>query len=132
MTEFKELKYVNTKCYYINGKALVDTDLSGTLPAFFKCAKPNGIDITELQYLPISHFHPDHMVIAGDLPPFHTIPAYNGETLRTGWQRLLAHGARTVKFGHFPDEKLNWQNREQHDTQEFSRLLPRNSQHSAG
>ncbi len=67
MTEIKELKYGNTRCYCIEGKILVDTDWAGTLPAFYRCAKENGIDIVGLRYLFITHFHPDHMEIAAEM-----------------------------------------------------------------
>ncbi len=62
-----ELKYGNTRCYCMNGRVLVDTDMAGTLPAFFGCAKANGIDLSRLRYLLVTHFHPDHMGIAEDI-----------------------------------------------------------------
>ncbi len=67
MTEIKELKYGNTRCYCINNKVLVDTDWAGTLPAFFKCTKENNIELKEIEYLIVTHFHPDHMGIAQEI-----------------------------------------------------------------
>ncbi len=67
MNDIIELKYGNTRCYCINHKLLIDTDWAGTLSAFFKCIKENHIDIRTIEYLIITHFHPDHMGIAQEL-----------------------------------------------------------------
>ncbi len=67
MNTVKELHYGNTRCYCINGTLLVDTDQAGTLSAFFRCAKEKGVEIQALRYLLLTHFHPDHMGIAGEL-----------------------------------------------------------------
>ncbi len=67
MNKVTELKYGNTRCYCIDGKLLIDTDWAGTLPGFFRCAKENGIELSKIEYLIITHFHPDHMGIAQDL-----------------------------------------------------------------
>ena len=59
------LKYGNTNTYYINGKngsILVDSDWAGTLPAFYK--KIKELNIKNIDYLLITHYHPDHMGIA--------------------------------------------------------------------
>lgn len=64
------LKYGNTNTYYVKGDdvgVLVDTDWAGTLPAFFKEIKRQGISIDSIKYLLITHYHPDHMGIAGEL-----------------------------------------------------------------
>lgn len=61
----KLLKYGNTNCYYVegkNGSILVDTDWAGTLQACYK--KIKELDITKIDYLLITHYHPDHMGIA--------------------------------------------------------------------
>ena len=62
------LKYGNTNTYYIkgtNGSILVDTDWAGTLQAFYK--KIKELNITKIDYLLITHFHPDHMGIAQNI-----------------------------------------------------------------
>lgn len=62
------LKYGNTNCYYIagrNGSLLIDTDWAGTLQAFYK--KIKELNIKNIDYLLITHYHPDHMGIAQDI-----------------------------------------------------------------
>lgn len=64
------LKYGNTNTYYVKDGdvgVLVDTDWAGTLPAFFKEIKRQGISIDSIKYLLVTHYHPDHMGIAGEL-----------------------------------------------------------------
>ena len=64
------LKYGNTNTYYVKGDdvgVLVDTDWAGTLPAFFKEIKRQGISIDSIKYLLNTHYHPDHMGIAAKL-----------------------------------------------------------------
>lgn len=65
----KTLKYGNTNTFFISsGKGvLIDTDWAGTLPAFFKEIKRNDIKIPDIGYVLITHYHPDHMGIAGEL-----------------------------------------------------------------
>ena len=63
-----KLKYGNTNTYLIKGKEsylLFDTDWAGTFEAFCKALKEKGIKLQDIEYLIISHFHPDHMGIAG-------------------------------------------------------------------
>ena len=62
------LKYGNTNCYYIegkNGSILVDTDWAGTLQLFY--SKIKELNIKNIDYLLITHYHPDHMGIAQDI-----------------------------------------------------------------
>ncbi|MBQ9658963.1 MAG: MBL fold metallo-hydrolase [Clostridia bacterium] len=62
------LKYGNTNCYYIKGKKgniLIDTDWAGTLQAFYK--KTKELNIIRIDYLIITHYHPDHMGIAQEI-----------------------------------------------------------------
>ena len=62
------LKYGNTNCYYIkgkNGSLLLDTDWAGTLQLFY--SKIKELNIKNIDYLLITHYHPDHMGIAQDI-----------------------------------------------------------------
>ena len=62
------VKYGNTNCYYIegkNGSVLVDTDWAGTLQLFY--SKIKELNIKSIDYLLITHYHPDHMGIAQDI-----------------------------------------------------------------
>lgn len=64
------LKYGNTNTFFIPGDGgglLFDTDYAGTLPRFYKALKQNGISLQDIRYLLVSHYHPDHMGLAGDL-----------------------------------------------------------------
>lgn len=65
----KLLKYGNTSTFFVSGQnsILIDTDWAGTLPAFFREIKRSDIKISDIGYLLITHYHPDHMGIAGDL-----------------------------------------------------------------
>lgn len=62
-----ELKYGNTNTYLIRGDGkyiLFDTDWAGTFESFCKALKEKGVNVRDVEYLFISHFHPDHMGIA--------------------------------------------------------------------
>lgn len=66
----KPLKYGKTNTYFVKGSKkgiLIDTDMAGTLPAFFKEIKRCGIKNDDIGFLFITHYHPDHMGIAGEL-----------------------------------------------------------------
>ena len=66
----QQLKYGNTNTFYIpngHGGILVDTDWAWTLSAFYKAIKSKDIKIEDIQYLLITHYHPDHMGLAGEL-----------------------------------------------------------------
>ncbi len=67
MNELKKLIYGNTNTFLVNRCLLVDTDWAGTLHGFFRCIGQNGVKLKEVKYLLITHFHPDHMGIAGEL-----------------------------------------------------------------
>ena len=65
-----KLRYGNTNTFYIPGAAgglLVDTDWAGTLPQFFRAIKVAGIETKAITALLITHYHPDHMGLAGQL-----------------------------------------------------------------
>lgn len=61
-----KLKYGNTNTFLVDG-LLIDTDYAGTLPAFYKEIKKNGIPLTDIKYVLATHYHPDHMGIIGEL-----------------------------------------------------------------
>lgn len=65
-----ELKYSNTNTYLVKGKkgyVLFDTGWAGTFSLFCKALGELNIKAQEIQYLLISHFHPDHMGIAREI-----------------------------------------------------------------
>ncbi len=65
-----KLRYGNTNTFYIpgtDGGLLVDTDWAGTLPQFFKAVKGAEIEMKAITVLLITHYHPDHMGLAGEL-----------------------------------------------------------------
>ena len=65
-----KLKYGNTNTFFIpgdKGGLLFDTDYAGTLPAFYKAVKRNGIAVKDISYVLASHYHPDHMGLISEL-----------------------------------------------------------------
>ena len=65
-----KLRYGNTNTFFIPGAGgglLVDTDWAGTLPQFFKAIKAAGIEMKAITTLLVTHYHPDHMGLAGEL-----------------------------------------------------------------
>lgn len=64
-----KIKYGNTNTFFVsgsNGGILVDTDWAGTLPAFYRAIK-DKVTVEQINYLLITHYHPNHMGIAGEL-----------------------------------------------------------------
>ena len=64
------LRYGNTNTFFIEGNdggLLVDTDYAGTLPAFYKALKQNGIKVNNIKYVLATHYHPDHMGLISEL-----------------------------------------------------------------
>ena len=67
---FYELHYGRTNTYLIKGHSgflLFDTGWAGELDQFYKAIGQFKIRIEDIKYLVISHFHPDHMGLAGQL-----------------------------------------------------------------
>ena len=50
-----------------NGGLLFDTDYAGTLPAFYRTIKQNGITVKDIEYVLASHYHPDHIGLISEL-----------------------------------------------------------------
>ena len=87
-----KLRYGNTNTFYIPGAGgglLVDTDWAGTLQPFFKAIKASGVEMKAIKALLITHYHPDHMGLAGELQ-------------QLGVRLLLADVQRP--YVHAPDE----------------------------
>lgn len=67
MVKVIKIKYGNTKCYLIQGTKktiLIDTDWAGTLSRFFKKLGEYDLKVQNIDYLFITHYHPDHMGLA--------------------------------------------------------------------
>ena len=65
-----KLRYGATNTFLIpchNGFLLIDTGCAGTLPAFYKAIKQNGIRVSNIVYVLATHYHPDHMGLIPDL-----------------------------------------------------------------
>lgn len=60
------LKYGHTNTYFVGG-LLVDTDMPGTLPAFRRTLKKQGIAPDEIRFVLATHYHPDHVGLVGEL-----------------------------------------------------------------
>lgn len=70
MTQIIQLKYGNTKCYLLKGtqkNLLIDTDWAGKLPQFFNELRKKHLKVQDIDYLLITHYHPDHMGLTTDL-----------------------------------------------------------------
>ena len=66
----KEIKYGTTNTYLIkgsDGSILFDTGWAGTLTAFCHAMGDAGEKVQDINYIMISHFHPDHMGIAQEI-----------------------------------------------------------------
>ena len=70
MALIKEIKYGTTNTYLIKGSKgsiLWDTGWAGTLKAFCHAMGEAGEKVQDIDYILISHFHPDHMGIAQEI-----------------------------------------------------------------
>ena len=64
------LRYGNTNTFLIpanRGYLLLDTDYAGTLPAFYKAIKKNGVKVSDIAWVLATHYHPDHMGLIPEL-----------------------------------------------------------------
>ena len=69
-TKLIRIRYGNTNTFLIQGEKgsiLVDTDFAGTLPAFYKAIKAEGIQVSDITYVMSTHYHPDHMGLISEL-----------------------------------------------------------------
>ena len=60
------LRYGNTNTYFLNG-LLIDTDMPGSLPLFFRELKKNGLSVGDIRFVLATHYHPDHIGLIGEL-----------------------------------------------------------------
>lgn len=65
-TNVLRLKYGNTNTYLV-GSLLIDTDMAGTLAAFRREAKAQGVTPGQIRYVLATHYHPDHAGLLGEL-----------------------------------------------------------------
>ena len=68
--KIQELRYTNTNTYLIDGgsgKLLFDVGWAGNFHIFCKEMGELGIPVQGIDYILISHFHPDHMGIAQEI-----------------------------------------------------------------
>ena len=64
------LNYHVTNCYLVpadDGLLLVDADMAGTLPRFFRALGETGIRVQDIRYLICTHYDPDHAGIAEEI-----------------------------------------------------------------
>ena len=65
-----KLRYGNTNTFLIKGRlanVLIVTDYAGTLPAFYKALKEQGLSVKDIDYVLATHYHPDHMGLISEL-----------------------------------------------------------------
>ena len=82
------IRYGNTNTFLVEGRLLVDTDYAGTMQAFFRALKADGIRIESITHVMATHFHPDHCGLIGELQ-------------KRGVRLILPEAQK--EFVHFPD-----------------------------
>ncbi len=106
----KEIKYSSTNTYLIqgtNGTLLFDTGWAGTLSAFCHAAGLAGVKVQDINFIMISHFHPDHMGIAqeiADMGPVICIADIQKDYIHSS-DRILAKDKR-AEFTPIKDEDV--------------------------
>ncbi len=64
------LFYNYTRCYLLplnQGWLMLDTDMPNALPLLYRALKEANVALSDVRYLLVSHFHPDHGGLAQDL-----------------------------------------------------------------
>ena len=110
MHTIHELRYSNTNTYLIRGEKgslLFDTGWAGTFPAFCRAMGEIRVPVQDIDYILISHFHPDHMGIAQEIADLGPIIA------AADLQREFIHAAdgvflkeRRVSFSPIREEEV--------------------------
>ena len=111
----QQIKYGNTNTFYISngqGGISVDTDWAWTLSAFYKTIKSKDIKLEDIHYLIITHYHPDHMGLAGelvgDLDPIDNVLAYNENIIvKNSWNKILSYNLQVVFYGHANERDIS-------------------------
>ena len=112
MPVIHELKYSNTNTYLIRGSRgtlLFDTGWAGTFPLFCRAMGETGVPVQSIDYILISHFHPDPMGIAQNIADLGPVIA------AADLQREFIHSAdgvfakeRRNSFSPIRDEKVRF------------------------
>ncbi len=112
MAKIHELKYSNTNTYLIRGDQgilLFDTGWAGTFPLFCRAVGEVGVPVQSIDYILISHFHPDHMGIAqeiADLGPVIVVPEIQKGFIHSA-DEVLSRGGRG-SFSAIKDENVRF------------------------
>ena len=70
VTEIRTIRYNYTHCYLIKtneGWLMIDNDMPGTLHAMWKAVKECGVKWEEVCWLLVTHYHPDHGGLTGEI-----------------------------------------------------------------
>jgi len=62
-----------TNCYLLessDGWIMIDTDMPDTLPQLLRLLKQQEVQTSDIKYLIVTHFHPDHAGLAQNLKDF--------------------------------------------------------------
>lgn len=68
--EVIKLTYKSTNCYLVksnNGWIMIDAGWPDTMPQLLQLLKQKDINISNIKYLIVTHFHPDHAGLAQNL-----------------------------------------------------------------
>ena len=108
----KEIKYGTTNTYLIkggSGSLLFDTGWAGTLKAFCSAMGDAGEKVQDINYILISHYHPDHMGIVqeiADMGPVICVADLQRDFIHSS-DRILARDKR-ADFVPVNDERVRY------------------------